>query len=73
MIPNDSSFPIRRTLYVAGGFRIYKSEAVLNGLSIMYSDKTRMLPSHITKFMTDVWRVHPYREGNTRAVSILSN
>lgn len=79
----------------AGKFRtinIYKNEAVLNGLSIKYSDKNRIvedlkaifhwasqvewshenhqLPSQITKLMTDVWRVHPYREGNTRTVSI---
>lgn len=79
----------------AGEFRtinIYKSERVLGGLSITYSDKSRIesdlkqifkwaatinwthknpqLPSQFTKFMTDIWRVHPYREGNTRAVSI---
>ncbi|GEK35585.1 Fic/DOC family protein [Kurthia sibirica] len=79
----------------AGEFRtinIYKNESVLNGLSIIYSDKKHIvndlknifqwasqiewshqnpqLPSQITKFMTDIWRVHPYREGNTRAVSI---
>lgn len=28
------------------------------------------LPVLFSKFMTDIWRVHPYREGNTRAVSI---
>ena len=79
----------------AGEFRtinIYKSEQVLGGLSITYSDKSRIesdlkqifkwaatinwthknpqLPSQFAKFMTDIWRVHPYREGNTRAVSI---
>lgn len=79
----------------AGEFRtinIYKSERVLGGLSISYSDKSRIksdlkqifkwsatinwtyenlqLPSQFAKFMTDIWRVHPYREGNTRAVSI---
>lgn len=79
----------------AGEFRtinIYKSEKVLNGLSITYSDKDQIvhdlkvifkwaeqinwthqnsqLPSQFAKFMTDIWRVHPYREGNTRAVSI---
>lgn len=79
----------------AGEFRtinIYKSERVLNGLSIMYSDKSSIkkdlkqifewtttinwshknlqLPSLFAKFMTDLWRVHPYREGNTRTVSI---
>ena len=79
----------------AGEFRtinIYKSERVLGGLSITYSDKSQIethlkqifswsttinwthknpqLPSQFAKFMTDIWRVHPYREGNTRAVSI---
>lgn len=79
----------------AGEFRtinIYKSERVLNGVSITYSDKSQIisdlkrifkwaeqinwthqnpqLPSQFAKFMTDIWRVHPYREGNTRAVSI---
>lgn len=79
----------------AGEFRtinIYKSERVLNGLSITYSDKDQImndlkvifkwaeqikwthqnpqLPSQFAKLMTDIWRVHPYREGNTRAVSI---
>lgn len=71
---------------------IYKSERVLNGLSVTYSKYSRIdidllaifnwailidwtyenpqLPSNFTKFMTDIWRVHPYREGNTRAVSI---
>lgn len=79
----------------AGEFRtinIYKSERVLGGLSIKYSEKSQIesdlkqifkwaamvdwthenlqLPSQFAKFMTDIWRVHPYREGNTRAVSI---
>ena len=79
----------------AGEFRtinIYKSERVLGGLSITYSNKSRIesdlkqifkwaatinwthknpqLPSQFAKFMTDIWRVHPYREANTRAVSI---
>lgn len=84
------------TLYTwAGDFRtinIYKSEKVLNGLSITYSDHTKIqhdlqyifnwakqvtwshqnpqLPSLFSKLMTDIWRVHPYREGNTRTVSI---
>lgn len=79
----------------AGEFRtinIYKSEQVLGGVSVTYSDKSRIerdlkqifnwassnqwshqnrqLPSLFAKLMTDIWRVHPYREGNTRAVSI---
>ncbi|MEK4698213.1 Fic family protein [Solibacillus sp. FSL R7-0668] len=79
----------------AGEFRtinIYKSERVLNGLSITYSNKSQIisdlkrifkwaeqiqwthqnpqLPSQFAKLLTDIWRVHPYREGNTRTVSI---
>lgn len=79
----------------AGDFRtvtIYKSEKLLNGLSITYSDHTNIkndlqnifnwmkeqIWSHqnpqlsylFSKLMTDIWRVHPYREGNTRTVSI---
>lgn len=26
--------------------------------------------SHITKFVTDIWQAHPFREGNTRAVAV---
>ncbi len=79
----------------AGEFRtinIFKSEQVLNGLSITYSDKDNIetdlteifkwvnemdwalprnhLVSNFKKLMTDLWRVHPFREGNTRTVSI---
>ncbi len=79
----------------AGDFRIvniYKSEKLLNGLSITYSDHTNIkndlqnifnwmkeqiwsrqnpqLSYLFSKLMTDIWRVHPYREGNTRTVSI---
>lgn len=71
---------------------IYKSERVLNGLSIAYSDKDKILsdlknvfrwansiqwsyvnPSlsqDFSIFMTKLWRIHPYREGNTRIISI---
>lgn len=28
------------------------------------------LATNFSKFMTDIWRVHPFREGNTRTVSI---
>lgn len=28
------------------------------------------LAKYFSKLMTDIWRVHPYREGNTRTVSI---
>lgn len=74
---------------------IYKSERVLNGLSVTYSDSSLIqsdltaifnwattidwthrnpqLPSNFAKFMTDIWRVHPYREGNTRAAEKQQN
>ena len=79
----------------AGEFRtvnISKSERVLNGLSISYSDKDHIisdlktifswseskkwsysnpnLVKDFSAFMIKLWRVHPYREGNTRTVSI---
>ncbi|GKV64621.1 MULTISPECIES: Fic family protein [unclassified Sporosarcina] len=79
----------------AGEFRsvnISKSEQVLNGLSVTYSDKDHIIsdlktvfswsksiqwsysnPSLVkdfSTFMIKLWRVHPYREGNTRTVSI---
>lgn len=91
---------IHRTLFYelyswAGEFRtvnIYKSEHVLNGLSVRYSDKNRILcdlkeafswstainwhysnpnlAMDFAMFMTKLWRIHPYREGNTRTISI---
>lgn len=83
-------------LYVwAGIFRsinIFKSERVIGGLSVTYSDKNRIqmelteifdwakriewnssnphLAHNFSKFMTELWRIHPFREGNTRTVSI---
>lgn len=79
----------------AGEFRtvnIYKSEHVLSGLSVAYSDKDHIvsdlktifswskskqwkyfnprLVEDFSSFMTKLWRVHPFREGNTRTVSI---
>lgn len=82
----------------AGQFRtvnIYKSERVLGGPSITYSDKNQIVSelkaifdwangvswdykdSHLTEnvatFMTKLWRVHPFREGNTRTVSVFMN
>ena len=83
-------------LYVwAGEFRtinIFKSERVLGGILITYSDKNKIqtdlayvfnwankvgwtfsntqLANNFAKFMTDLWRIHPFREGNTRTVSI---
>lgn len=79
----------------AGGYRtvnIYKSEQVLNGLSINYSEKSQIifdlqkvfawanqiqwnndnpnLKEDFSRLMIDLWRIHPFREGNTRTVSI---
>lgn len=79
----------------AGKFRtvnISKGERVLNGLSVVYSDKDQIISDLKTVFswsksrqwdysnprlvedfsmlMAKLWRVHPYREGNTRTVSI---
>ena len=79
----------------AGKFRtvnISKSEQVLNGLSVTYSDKDHILSDlktvfswseskqwsysnpnlvkDFSAFMIKLWRIHPYREGNTRTVSI---
>lgn len=85
-----------KDLYVwAGEFRtinIFKSERVLGGLSVTYSNKDQIendlthifnwankvdwapLNMHVTKnfakFMTELWRIHPFREGNTRTVSV---
>ncbi|ANU11968.1 fic/DOC family protein [Planococcus antarcticus DSM 14505] len=85
-----------QSLYVwSGEFRtinIFKSERILGGLSIIYSNKDQIqhdlthvfkwankidwtssntqLASNFVKFMTDLWRIHPFREGNTRTVSI---
>ena len=82
----------------AGEFRtvnIAKSERVLNGLSVVYSDKDQIISDLKTIFswsksrqwdysnphlvedfsmmMAKLWRVHPYREGNTRTISIFMN
>src|SRR5690625_4711352 len=79
----------------AGEYRtvnIYKSEQVLNGLSINYSEKKQIiddlqkvfnwanqiqwnndnpnLEEDFARLMIDLWRIHPFREGNTRTVSI---
>ena len=79
----------------AGEYRtvnIYKSEQVLNGLSINYSEKSQIifdlqkvfawanqiqwnndnpnLKEDFSRLMIDLWRIHPFREGNTRTVSI---
>lgn len=71
---------------------IYKSEQVLNGLSVGYSDKepikldlinlfnwsktirwhhgNKKLVEDFAAFMIELWRIHPFREGNTRTTSI---
>lgn len=79
----------------AGEFRsinIYKTERILGGISVIYSDSLQIqtnlasifdwkqeitwthqnirLPIYFAKLMTDLWRVHPFREGNTRTVSV---
>jgi|SRR5699024_5778805 len=79
----------------AGQYRtvnIYKSEQALNGLSINYSEKSRInfdlqkvfawanqiqwnndnpnFKEDFARLMIDLWRIHPFREGNTRTVSI---
>ena len=79
----------------AGEFRtinIYKTERVLNGLSVDYSNEDQItsdlkaifswanskqwnysnpqLSEDFSALMTNLWRVHPYREGNTRTLSI---
>lgn len=82
----------------AGEFRtvnIHKSEPVLGGLSVIYSEKGKIKQDLITlfnwsktvhwdnenkdlandfaKFMTELWRIHPFREGNTRMTSVFMN
>lgn len=84
------------TLYNwAGNFRtinIYKSERVLNGLSVSYTEcqnisyvlgeifkwastitwhsDERNVVENFTKLLVDLWRVHPFRDGNTRTLSV---
>lgn len=80
----------------AGNFRtinIYKSEPILNGLSVEYSlynsidkDLSKINQTYFknnnfgnlnkedfihlfTRLIADIWRVHPFREGNTRTIS----
>jgi len=38
--------------------------------NIHWSHDNPQLPELFSKLMTDIWRVHPFREGNTRVVSI---
>lgn len=37
---------------------------------IKWEHKNIRLPVYFAKLMTDLWRVHPFREGNTRTVSV---
>lgn len=39
-------------------------------MQIDWTSKNQQLPLQFTKFMTDLWHVHPFREGNTRTISI---
>lgn len=72
---------------------IYKSEPILNGLSVEYSlynlidkDLSKINQTYFknnnlknlnkedfihlfTRLIADIWRVHPFREGNTRTIS----
>lgn len=82
----------------AGEFRtvdIFKEEEVLQGLSVQYSDKSKItsglkdvfdwskkilwdygnpqLIEDFAELMTSLWRIHPFREGNTRTVSVFMN
>lgn len=75
---------------------IYKSEVVLNGLSVSYtphdyivkeindldkdfkkedwkSKSKKEACDAIVKYMSALWKIHPFREGNTRSVSALMN
>ena len=79
----------------AGDFRkvnIQKSERVLDGMSVPYSDYKNItrnlidvyawaadvkwnhnnpqLATEFSRFMAKLWKIHPYREGNTRTVSV---
>lgn len=97
-IPFIHQFLFQQIYVWAGKFHtvnIYKSESVLNGLSISYSDKSQIkrdlislfswsnkvhwsienekLAENFAKLMTDLWRIHPFREGNTRMTSVFMN
>lgn len=65
---------------VLGGLSVLYSEAdqIIRELTnifnwstkIQWSHENQELPLQFAKLMTDIWRVHPYREGNTRTVSV---
>jgi cell filamentation protein len=83
----------------AGDFRtinIFKSEIILNGLSVEYSNykdiskQVRLLESNLFPKLTDtkslndlkkitiesmiqLWKIHPFREGNTRTILTFFN
>lgn len=74
------SIDIYKNETVLNGLSISYSKAseIDNDLDIIYqwmkhidwSSSNPHLNNHFSKFITDVWRVHPFREGNTRTVSI---
>lgn len=100
---NDTNdiFKIHKTLFenvydwagISRTINIYKSEPILNGLSVEYSlynrvakdldtiNKTYFKNNNLgslnkedfihlfTRLIADIWRVHPFREGNTRTIS----
>ncbi|WP_338084917.1 Fic family protein [Kurthia zopfii] len=35
-----------------------------------WSHSNPQLPLIFTNFMVDIWRIHPFREGNTRTISV---
>lgn len=71
---------------------IEKSEIVLNGLSVEYEDKSKIIKAidtihklyydkpwktmsehaliyEMTRYIASLWKIHPFREGNTRTLS----
>ncbi len=94
-------FKIHKTLFenvydwagISRTINIYKSEPILNGLSVEYSlcnlidkDLSKINQTYFkenyfrnlnkedfihlfTRLIADIWKVHPFREGNTRTIS----
>ncbi|MDI6453693.1 Fic/DOC family protein [Peloplasma aerotolerans] len=71
---------------------IEKSELILNGLSVKYEDKSKVMTAiheihllyfdkpwktmsknsfiyEMTRYIASLWKIHPFREGNTRTLS----
>lgn len=96
----DSIFDIHKRLFTdvydwAGQSRtinIEKSELILNGLSVKYEDKSKIVKAihethllyfdkpwntmndslliyEMTRYIASLWKIHPFREGNTRTLS----